>query len=125
MQESSTRSGLSAMQRQKQDVFCPGGNWLLAAEMSLEPAPPFTAFAKHRPPEASEDQKTKIMDSRWISLLMHRIREREAYTEAKKKLGGAGWRPPGGGDNEAPQGGKGAGSKKKGGKGDGKEKTES
>jgi hypothetical protein len=90
--------------------------------MSLEPAPPFAAFAKHRPPEASEEQKTKIMDGRWITLLMHRIREREAYTEAKKKLGGAGWRPPGGGDTEAPQGGKG---KKKGGKGDGKEKAES
>ncbi|CAE7221711.1 unnamed protein product [Symbiodinium sp. CCMP2592] len=62
------------------------GSWLLAAEMLLEPGPPFSSFSRHRPPEPGESHQTKVMDPRWISVLMHRIKERESFIEARKKL---------------------------------------
>ena len=40
----------------------------LAQEMHLEPSPPIASFAKHRAPEAGEEHRTKIMDTRWVSL---------------------------------------------------------
>ena len=63
------------------------GSWLLSAEMLLEPGPPLASFSKHRPPESWEDRKTKLLDPRVFSVLIHRIREREAFQEARKKLG--------------------------------------
>ena len=63
-----------------------GGSWLLASEMLLESPPPLSSFSKHRSPEPGESHQTKVMDPRWISLLMHRIRERESFIEARKKL---------------------------------------
>ncbi|CAE7523433.1 Ap1g1 [Symbiodinium sp. CCMP2592] len=62
------------------------GSWLLAAEMLPEPSPPFSSFSRHRPPEPGESHQTKVMDPRWISVLMHRIKERESFIEARKKL---------------------------------------
>ncbi|CAE7606984.1 unnamed protein product [Symbiodinium sp. CCMP2592] len=62
------------------------GSWLLAAEMLLEPSPPLSSFSRHRPPDPGESHQTKVMDPRWISVLMHRIKERESFIEARKKL---------------------------------------
>ena len=69
-----------------------GGSWLLASEMLLEPQPLVASFAKHRAPEAWETRQTKLLDSRIFAVLIHRIREREAFLEARKKL--TGHRPP-------------------------------
>ena len=66
------------------------GNWLLAQEMHLEPGPPMASFARHRGPEPGEDHHTRIMDPRWLAVLVHRIKERESFIETRKKLGGAG-----------------------------------
>ena len=65
-----------------------GGNWLLAQEMHLEPAPPLSSFSRHRPPDPSEEHRTKIMDQRWVSVLMSKLKERESYLEARRKLTG-------------------------------------
>ncbi|CAE7224208.1 Ap1g1 [Symbiodinium sp. CCMP2456] len=64
------------------------GNWLLAQEMHLEPGPPLSSFGKHKPPDPGEEHRTRIMDARWVSVLMGRLRERESYQEARKKLAG-------------------------------------
>ena len=64
------------------------GSWLLASEMLLEPQPPVAAFAKHKAPEAWEARQTKLLDPRIFAVLIHRIREREAFLEARKKLTG-------------------------------------
>ena len=83
------------------------GNWLLAQEMHLEPAPPLSSFGRHKPPDPGEEHRTKIMDPRWVSVLMHKLKERESYQEARRKLG-------------APRGG---GSQQDGEKGDRSDKT--
>ncbi|CAE7386548.1 unnamed protein product [Symbiodinium sp. KB8] len=73
------------------------GSWLLGAEFLLEPYAPLQAFARHTRPEMHEQQSTRILDPRWVSVAMSRVRERESFVEVRRKLGGGGGRPPGGG----------------------------
>ena len=61
------------------------GSWLLGAEFLLEPAAPLQAFARHTRPDIHEQQSTRVLDPRWVSV------------EVRRKLGGGGGRPPGGG----------------------------
>ena len=63
------------------------GSWLLASEYLLEPAAPLQSFAKHRPPDISEAQHTRILDPRWILVAVSRVKERESFIEVRKKLG--------------------------------------
>ena len=79
------------------------GNWLLGAEFLLEPAAPLQAFARHTRPEMHEQQSTRILDPRWVSVAMSRVRERESFVEVRRKLGGGGGRPPGGGNASQDQ----------------------
>ena len=90
-----------------------GGSWLLASEISLEPSPPFGAFSRPRVLDTFESRQTRLLDPRWISILMGRIKEREAYHTAKKNLGGGAGvgggaanpgLPSGGGRPEGPSG---------------------
>ena len=75
-----------------------GGSWLLASEISLEASPPFGAFARPRTLDQFEARQTRLLDARWVSILMGRIRERDAYHAAKRSLGGGGGAgQPGGG----------------------------
>ena len=67
-EECKARLCLSALDQSSLD----GGNWVLAQEMHLEPAPPLTSFGKHKAPETGENHRAKIMDSRWDSGLSHR-----------------------------------------------------
>ncbi|CAE7230302.1 unnamed protein product, partial [Symbiodinium sp. KB8] len=78
-----------------------GGSWLLAGETSLEPSPPFGAFSRPRTLDQFEARQTRLLDPRWISILMGRIRERDLYHSAKKSLGGGGGGGLGG-DPNAP-----------------------
>ena len=93
-----------------------GGNWLLAQEMHLEPSPPIASFAKHRAPDAGEEHRTKIMDTRWVSVLMHRLKERESYLDARRKLSAP--RGPAGPHGEGEKGDKPQRPAKGGGRGD-------
>ena len=81
------------------------GNWLLAAEYSLESAPPFSSFQRPRALDPLEAKQTKLLDARWISLFMSRLKERDAFHTAKRNLAGSssGAGAPSGGD--APPGG--------------------
>ena len=90
-----------------------GGSWLLASEIALEPSPPFGAFNRPRVLDTFESRQTRLLDPRWISILMGRIKEREAYHTAKKNLGGgngggagsaSAGLPPGGGRQDAQTG---------------------
>ncbi|CAE7842292.1 unnamed protein product, partial [Symbiodinium sp. KB8] len=81
-----------------------GGSWLLASEISLEASPPFGAFGRPRTLDQFEARQTRLLDARWVSILMGRIREGDAYHAAKRSLGGGGGAgQPGGG---APNGGR-------------------
>ena len=55
------------------------GNWLLAAEFSMDHQPPFASFQRPRTLDNLEAKQTRIVDPRWISLFMARIRERDAF----------------------------------------------
>eukprot|EP00438_Fugacium_kawagutii_P029178 Skav210074 [mRNA] locus=scaffold7699:11741:13919:+ [translate_table: standard] len=79
-------------------VACDRGQWLIAAELSLEPAPPFSSFARHVPPDFQEQPHTRLLDSRWVDAVMYRVKELDEYAERKAKLGKA--RKGGGGNQE-------------------------
>ncbi|OLP82738.1 hypothetical protein AK812_SmicGene36576 [Symbiodinium microadriaticum] len=82
-----------------------GGNWLLASEYSLESAPPFSSFQRPRALDPLESKQTRLIDPRWVSLFMSRLKERDAFHAAKRNLssGASGGAAPSG--SEAPNGG--------------------
>ena len=55
----------------------------------MDNPPPFGSFQRPRVLDALEAKQTRIIDPRWISLFMARIRERDAFRSAKKNLSGA------------------------------------
>ena len=81
------------------------GSWLLGAEFLFEPSAPLQAFARHRTPELHEQQHTRILDPRWISVAMARVKEREAFNEVRRKLGAGAGRPGGGGSSSTNEAG--------------------
>ena len=64
------------------------GNWTLAQEILLEPPAPFAAFAAKRAPEPWEQSTSRLLDDRWLDILMWKIKDRDAYLEARKRLAG-------------------------------------
>jgi hypothetical protein len=77
---------------------CDRGNWLLAAELSLEPAPPAHSFQSHVPPESWETPHTKLIDPRWFELMLSKLKDFADYQEKKLKLSS----PGGGKGKEQP-----------------------
>ncbi|CAE7237196.1 unnamed protein product [Symbiodinium microadriaticum] len=53
------------------------GNWLLASEFTMQPSPPFSAFQRPRTLDPLEARQTKIIDPRWVSVFMSRLKERD------------------------------------------------
>ncbi len=66
------------------------GAWTLAQEVLLEPPAPFAAFAAKKLPEPWEQSTSMLLDDRWLDVLMWRIKDRDAYLEARRRLGGKG-----------------------------------
>eukprot|EP00439_Symbiodinium_sp_Y106_P085181 s250_g27.t2 len=85
------------------------GNWLLASEFSMQPSPPFSAFQRPRGLDPLETRQTKILDPRWISVFMARLKERDAFHTARRNLTAPGAAAPSGATvtPEAPAGGSG------------------
>ncbi|CAE7460074.1 unnamed protein product [Symbiodinium sp. CCMP2592] len=105
------------------------GSWVIASEIGLERAPPFGSFSRPRVLDTYESKQTKILDSRWMSVLMARLKERDSFHTANKNLGQqSGVQPSGAGGgapNTPPSGGGGAedkGPRQREGKGKGKDK---
>ena len=61
-----------------------GRNWLLAAEYSLESAPPYSSFQRPRALDPLEAKQTKLLDQRWVSVFMSRLKERDSFHSAKR-----------------------------------------
>ncbi|CAE7264901.1 unnamed protein product [Symbiodinium sp. CCMP2592] len=81
------------------------GSWLLASEFSMDIQPPFSSFQRPRQLDPLESRQSRVIDPRWISLYMSRIRERDAYHTAKRNLGGGGGGapPPSTGESVPPE----------------------
>ena len=77
------------------------GNWALAQEVLLEAAPPFPSFIGKKMPESWEQPVSKLVDDRWAEVLMWRLRDRDNFVEARKRLSNN--RPKGGADPNALQ----------------------
>ncbi|CAE7242495.1 Fem1b [Symbiodinium sp. CCMP2592] len=75
------------------------------SELLFEQAAPLQSFSRHRAPEAHEQQHTKILDPRRISVALSRLKEREAFMEVRRKLGGGSGRPSGGASGGAAEAG--------------------
>ena len=84
--EARARCGLALAQLDQQ--ACDRGSFLLASEISLESAPPYSSFSSHVPPETWESPHSKLVDPRWIDLMMNRLREVADFQEKKIKLSG-------------------------------------
>ena len=83
-EEARARAGLAVAQIDQQS--CDRGNWLLAAELALEPAPPAHSFQNHVPPESWEIPHSKLIDPRWIELMLAKLKDWADYQEKKQKL---------------------------------------
>jgi len=65
---------------------CDRGGWLLAAELTLEPPPPYSSFSSHNPPDQWETQHTRLVDDRWCELFMAKLKDLAEFQEKKLKL---------------------------------------
>ena len=61
---------------------------MVATELGLEGPPPMAAFNNHTLPSAAEPPYTKLVDSRWIELVLSKVSDVDALHEKKKKLAG-------------------------------------
>ena len=66
------------------------GNWTLAQEFLLEVPPPYGSFAHRRPVEAGEQQSTRLVDERFLEVMMWRLKDRDSFHESKKRLSAGG-----------------------------------
>lgn len=80
---------------------CDRGQWLLAAEASLEMPPPYSSFNNHAAPESWELQHSRLLDSRWVELFLGKLRDMADFQEKRAKL--AGGRNQGGGESQQPK----------------------
>ena len=83
--------GLAAIDQASMD----SGNWTLAQEFLLEVPPPYGSFVNRRPVEAGEQQATRLVDERFLEVMMWRLKDRDSFHESKKRLslGGKGKGP--------------------------------
>ena len=63
------------------------GSWLMAQEVLMEEPPPMNSFKGKSNPESWEQTASKLMDDRWLDVLMWKIKNRDAYLESRKRLG--------------------------------------
>ena len=66
------------------------GSWVLSTVGLLEPVPPYQLFNNHSQPTAAEAQHSALYDVRWAELFLSHLKEVDAFSEAKRKLGGRG-----------------------------------
>jgi len=62
------------------------GSWLVASEVCLEDAPPFSSFAAHQPLENWESPHSKLIDERWLELFLAKLRDIHDFQDKKMKL---------------------------------------
>ena len=82
--EARARAALALAQIDQQ--ACDRGSFLLAAEVSLEPPPPMSSFHGHTVPEPGEVPHSRLLDPRWVDLMMSRLRDLSDYQERRIKL---------------------------------------
>lgn len=64
------------------------GSWTLAAELSLEMGPPFTALSQHVGPSVQDGESpySRLLESRWSEILMTHLKDTEDYLNRRRAL---------------------------------------
>ena len=64
------------------------GGWGLAAELSLENAPPFQALSQHHPPNHLEGEQpfSKLLDPRWAEVALAHLKDTDDYMTRRRNL---------------------------------------
>ena len=94
------RARAALMLLQADQVALDRGSWTLAAEASLELAPPFHSFANRAPPDPTEQPMSRLMEPRWGEIFLHHLRDTEDYVERRRKLGPKPPKVPGEGEGQ-------------------------
>lgn len=63
------------------------GSWLLSQEALLEDPAPFASFQGRRLPEVWEQSASRLLDERWLSVFTWKLKEKDSYIEARRRLG--------------------------------------
>ena len=65
------------------------GSWTLAADLALEPPPPFANLALHRAPDvvSGELPYSRLLDPRWAELALNHLKEQDDYLARRRNLG--------------------------------------
>ena len=58
----------------------------MSGELTLEEAPPIHSFANHQLPESWESPHTRLVDGRWLELIMAKLKDIAEFQEKKAKL---------------------------------------
>ena len=82
--EARARAGLALAALDQQ--ACDRGSYLLAAEVAMEAPPPYSSFQNHSAPEPFELPHSKLLDPRWVELMMSKLKDLSEYQEKKLKL---------------------------------------
>lgn len=64
------------------------GSWVVAGEIGLEDPPPMASFNSHTLPSEAEPPYTKLIDGRWMELILSKLSDVDSLNEKKKKLAG-------------------------------------
>ena len=76
------------------------GSWMLSQEFLLEEPAPYSSFQGRKVPELSEQATTKLIDERFLEIMVWRLKDRDNYLESRKRLSqaqrgrGSGGDPP-------------------------------
>ena len=63
------------------------GSWLLSQEAQLEPTePPFKSFQRRQPNDSLENPHTKLLEARWVELMVHKLKKKDSYIEMRRKI---------------------------------------
>lgn len=65
------------------------GSWALAAELSLEQAPPLATLANHSLPSRADGESpfSRLLDPGWAEVMLAHLKDAEDYVQKRKNLG--------------------------------------
>ena len=78
------RTALAVAQLDQQAVD--RGSWLVSSEVGLEEPPPYSSFAVHRGVEPWESPNSKLLDERWLELILAKLKDIADFQEKRIKL---------------------------------------
>ena len=65
------------------------GSWTLGAELSLEPAPPFSRLQQHLPPSVQDGEApfSKLLVATWAEVALAHLSDADTYLAKRKTVG--------------------------------------